>query len=239
MLEGRLRGVAVSSVVVAICAKTTEQWKTRREIVQDEAARWNAGAEKPNVIPVHLGASAVQQQETAQALIAEALLRHWGRIPLDDGASQDDRATGTAILEARGKHAHVLAIGGNEKQRRAADEFPAAVRDRFGIGGNWILTDYSHPERVVQRIRDFYARLGSHLVTAIFAQYFNATNVKRDGQAYLRSVSVPSFTKDFKSIGSALEAVRFALAAVLQGQQGDEDSKRADEGRVGEGSDGK
>lgn len=229
MAEERVRTAAQSaSVVVVFSARTTDQWKQRRTIVGDIAAA------QSGVIPVFLGSSAVTDERTAQTLVAEALLRFWGcwpEVPQGPVAEQpsSDRgiALGNAVKEKLAVDPYIVAVGGNEKQQRCVSEFPERLQTEFGVEGEWLLTDYGRPERVVERLKDIHGRLGRRLVAVLFAQFFNATNVKRDGQAFLRSVRVLSITRAFKSTGSALEAARCALSLLVRGGEDDEGNDSA------------
>ena len=78
-----------------------------------------------------------------------------------------------------------------------------------------MFTDYKHPEKVVERIKQASQRLGGRLVAAVFSQRFNATNAKRDGMQYLRDQGVHCIAPRIKSLGSALEAVKTAMRQYL------------------------
>jgi hypothetical protein len=212
-------------VVVVLSAKSHSTWRERKGIVAELA-------EEYAVAPVFLTRTAVERPEEAKAEVARALLRHWNRLPPPATVS-DNENLGNTVREVAECEPFVLVVCGNEKQQQAAGKFPERVRLEFGIEGQWLFTDYKRPERVVEEIEVQYGRLGDRLVLVAFAQFFNATNAKRDGMGYLRKKKVLSITRDFKSLGSALEAVKVGLSMYVQGQsdpgEKDEEHEEADE----------
>ncbi len=214
------RIVGGREIVVLLSARTHHDWPTRKAIVDEVTAKYSTSS----AVPVFLRRAAILDVDLAKRLIAEAVLHHWGLLaPI---AIDTDHDLGVAVREAAGgSHPFVLAVGGNERQQRAAAAFPDRVNQAFGLEGQWIFTDYDRPGRVVEEIRTIHERVGAGLVAVVFAQYFNATDVKRDGQAFLRRHDVLSITKDFKSVGSALEAVRVALTMYVKGEVAEVDGQ--------------
>jgi hypothetical protein len=218
MVTGHLDRVATAyEVVVVVSARTNDRWAKRKTIVED-VARAYLGAV---IVPVFLHRAVVIDSDMMKRLVAEAVLRRWGVIP-PAPPTPEGRALGTAATEALGDVPFVLAVGGDETQQRAAAEFPDRVEHEFGIEGQWIMTDYGRPGRVVDEIKTIQVRFGDRMVGAIFAQLFNATDVKRDGQAYLRGKGVLSITPRFKSVGSALAGVSVVLGMYVRGEAGDD-----------------
>lgn len=132
---------------------------------------------------------------------------------LDELGYRDlDRELGQRVTNAcSGGTPLVIVVGGNERQAQAQADYPNEVAGLFGIAGEWVLADYSRPERPVEQIKSICARSGVQVVGILFSQRFNASNTKDDGQAFARSKCIHTAAPHITALPSAIEATRAAL----------------------------
>lgn len=70
--------------------------------------------------------------------------------PTDADSAEGRCAT---ITEALGRQPRVMVVGGNERQRRHHPKFEALAED-WGFDGEWLMANYSSPQKLVQTIGD-------------------------------------------------------------------------------------
>ncbi len=237
-LGGVVRGYVNSrqsdSMLIVLCARVTGDWKQRYQAVRQIVG------ETSGVRFLALSRAASNDPQLAIAELAD-LLGGFAQAEADDsGEATTDAALGELAKTRSGvENPLVLAVCGiPEKQGHAAALFPQKAREQFGIEGRWIFTDYDHPENVIQSVRQIHASSilpdgRSRLVAVVFAHFFNATNAKRDGMEFLRSVGVQCSAPPFKSLGSALQATKQALCAYVgfdvDANTADEEAEQMDE----------
>lgn len=202
-------------LLILLLARCTRQWSDFRDALRREIQ------DKKNVAMLCLSDAATRDHTVGcatgeLAALIETLAAGPAVRSQEELELEADLDLGERVRERSGLTLPlVLAVGGNEKQQHAADEFPVRVQQRLRLQGLWIFTDYDRPERVVAEIENICDREKENekprLILVIFSQFFNATNVKRDGQAALRKLKIMSLTPAFKSVGSAFGALKEGL----------------------------
>jgi hypothetical protein len=204
---------ADGTTLVILNAKTTREWESRhREIVEI------VGATAKVTVMLGIVPDTVDPLDSMVSQLIEHLASRTPASPVQERQVEllRDRVQRLMGIE----HPIVVVVCGNETQQQAQAEFPSRLLTEMGLEGIWYLTDYDRPERVVDEIKNLCERSRdaggrSRVVLVLFSQLFNATNVKRDGQEALRALNIPSFTPNFKSLGSALREVATHMERIL------------------------
>jgi hypothetical protein len=105
----------------------------------------------------------VESLHEALGILQEVAIRHpeLAREDLDalekllalggDDAPQGTGQPAAAARKALGRAPRVLVVGGNERQRRHHDRFAALAAD-WGFEGEWLMANYTSPQRTVQAV---------------------------------------------------------------------------------------
>ena len=129
-----------------------------------------------------------------------------------DGAGGRDAAS--ALAKSLGRPVRVLVVGGNERQRRHHPRLEALAKE-WGFHAEWLMTNYTSPQKVVGTIAD---RIRGGL-DVLLLLHWNRHETTEPALELARSASVPARTvhyAGFTSLQVALveQFTRLAAAAV-------------------------
>jgi tetratricopeptide (TPR) repeat protein len=134
-------------------------------------------------------------------------------LSLEDAAPVSNDAGKRACSEVEkvlGHPLRVLVVGGNERQRRHHPRF-VALGEQWGFTGEWLMTNYTSPQKVVNQIAD---RLAA--TDVMFLLHWNRHETTEPALELARKAGVPSRTvhyAGFTSLQVAMTEMLPKLAA--------------------------
>jgi hypothetical protein len=131
--------------------------------------------------------------------------------PTSDAASQAVQE----LARALGRPPRVLVVGGNERQRRHHPRFEELAQ-RWGFSGEWLMANYTSPQKVVGAIHD---RLGTGLDVLVLLHWNRhettepALELARKNDVVARTVHYAGFTSLQVALGELFEKMASSRAA--------------------------
>lgn len=122
----------------------------------------------------------------------------------DAGPADADRGRVTAEAAARtlGHPLRVLVVGGNERQRRHHPRFEQLAQ-QWGFQGEWLMTNYTSPQRVVSQIAD---RIGE--VDLLVLLHWNRHETTEPALELARTAGVQARTVHYAGFTSLVVALQ-------------------------------
>ncbi|MBK8976962.1 MAG: hypothetical protein IPM29_13670 [Planctomycetes bacterium] len=112
-----------------------------------------------------------------------------------------------ALTAGLGRKAHVLVVGGNERQRRHHPRFEQLATE-WGFDGEWLMANYSSPQKLVGEIG---TRLETGDVDLLLLLHWNRHETTEPALELARKAEVPARTVHYAGFTS----LQVALAEQL------------------------
>lgn len=123
-------------------------------------------------------------------------------------------AAAQAVAQRLGHPVRVLVVGGNERQRRHHPRFEELTQ-KWGLQGEWLMTNYTSPQKVVSAIAD-RLRSGCDLLLLLHWNRHETTEpaleLARKADVPARTVHYAGFTSLQVALGEMLEKAAAARA---------------------------
>ncbi|MGE3175040.1 MAG: hypothetical protein AB7O97_20600 [Planctomycetota bacterium] len=129
--------------------------------------------------------------------------------PSSDAGAQASQA----VAKRLGHAPRVLVVGGNERQRRHHPKFEE-LAERWGLTGEWLMTNYTSPQKVVGAIGD---RLRSG-IDVLLLLHWNRHETTEPALELARKASVPARTVHYAGFTSLQVALAEMLEKMAQGK---------------------
>ncbi len=120
-------------------------------------------------------------------------------------AGDDGRRACQQVQKALGQQPRVLVVGGNERQRRHHPRFEALAAN-WGFAGEWLMTNYTSPQKIVGQIAD---RIGD--TDLLLLLHWNRHETTEPALELARKAGVPARTVHYAGFTSLQVALQEML----------------------------